>query len=128
MKDKTTALLLWLFLGVFGAHKFYLGKPIIGILYFFTLGFFFIGWFIDIFSLYSSVDLYNTVYGKGGNTNHNSNVNNIVVNVPHSPQSYATPNTNNNNVSEQLHKLGELKEKGLITEEEFTTQKNKLFN
>lgn len=126
MKDKTTALLLWLFLGVWGAHKFYLGKPFIGILYLFTFGFFFIGWFIDIFSLYSSVDLYNSVYGRGANTNHNNNVNNIVVNVPHTPQPFSAPNPHN--MTEQIHKLGELKEKGLLSEEEFQVQKNKLLN
>lgn len=33
MKDKTTAGLLALFLGGFGVHKFYLNKPILGIIY-----------------------------------------------------------------------------------------------
>ncbi len=123
MKDKTTALLLWLFLGIFGAHKFYLGKPLIGILYFFTLGFFFIGWFIDIFSLSSSVDLYNSYYRGGNKSNHNNNVNNIVVNVPQAFQA-----TNPHIATDQIHKLGELKDKGFITDEEFQLQKNKLFN
>lgn len=47
--DKTTALLLCIFLGIFGGHKFYEGKPGMGILYLFTGGLFFIGWIIDIF-------------------------------------------------------------------------------
>lgn len=40
--------LLWLF-GFTGAHRFYYGKNLTGILYFFTFGFFLIGWVIDFF-------------------------------------------------------------------------------
>lgn len=38
----------WLF-GVFGAHRFYFGKPISGILYLFTLGLCGVGWIVDLF-------------------------------------------------------------------------------
>lgn len=38
-KDKTTALLLWFFLGGFAAHRWYLGSPVgWNILYIITLG------------------------------------------------------------------------------------------
>lgn len=47
-KNKTVALLLCIFLGYFGAHKFYVGKVGMGILYLFTMGFFGIGWLIDV--------------------------------------------------------------------------------
>ncbi|RMF37371.1 MAG: TM2 domain-containing protein [Planctomycetota bacterium] len=40
--------LLWAF-GFFGAHRFYFGRPISGLIYFLTLGVFFIGWIIDLF-------------------------------------------------------------------------------
>lgn len=50
-KNKWTALLLCLFLGFFGAHKFYEGRTGMGIVYLFTGGLFGIGWIIDIFSL-----------------------------------------------------------------------------
>lgn len=50
-KNKWVALLLCIFLGPFGAHKFYEGKIGMGILYFFTAGLFGIGWIIDIISL-----------------------------------------------------------------------------
>lgn len=48
-KDKIIALLLCVFLGNFGAHKFYVGKFGAGILYFLTMGLFGFGWFIDCF-------------------------------------------------------------------------------
>lgn len=50
-KNKWTAFLLCLFLGEFGAHKFYEGKVGMGILYLFTVGLFGIGWLIDTISL-----------------------------------------------------------------------------
>lgn len=49
--NKTTSLLLCLFLGVFGAHRFYEKKPVTAILYLFTLGGFFGGWLADLASI-----------------------------------------------------------------------------
>lgn len=49
--NKWTALLLCIFFGWLGVHKFYEGKIGIGILYIFTLGLFGIGWIIDIISI-----------------------------------------------------------------------------
>ncbi len=40
--------LLWIF-GFIGAHRFYYGRQITGVIWFFTLGLFFIGWIIDLF-------------------------------------------------------------------------------
>ena len=39
---------LWIF-GFMGAHRFYYGRPVTGTIWFCTLGFFFIGWIIDLF-------------------------------------------------------------------------------
>ena len=47
-KNKTVALLLAIFLGGIGAHRFYVGKVGTGIIYLFTGGVFGIGWIIDI--------------------------------------------------------------------------------
>jgi TM2 domain-containing membrane protein YozV len=38
----------WLF-GFIGLHRFYFGKALTGIIWFFTLGLLFIGWIIDLF-------------------------------------------------------------------------------
>ncbi len=40
--------LFWLF-GFMGAHRFYYGRPVSGVIYFFTLGIIGIGWIIDLF-------------------------------------------------------------------------------
>ncbi len=48
-KNKWVALLLCFFFGIFGAHKFYEGKILFGIVYLFTCGLLGIGVFIDFF-------------------------------------------------------------------------------
>lgn len=50
-KNKWVALILCIFLGMFGAHKFYEGKAGMGILYLFTMGLFGIGVVIDFLVL-----------------------------------------------------------------------------
>lgn len=46
--SKTLGYILWIF-GFIGAHRFYFGRQITGILWFFTLGLLGIGWIIDLF-------------------------------------------------------------------------------
>ena len=47
-KSRLAALLICIFFGIFGGHYFYVGRIGMGILYIVTLGFFGIGWMIDI--------------------------------------------------------------------------------
>lgn len=46
-KSRWAAFFLCLFFGYLGAHKFYVGKTGMGLLYLFTLGLFGIGWTLD---------------------------------------------------------------------------------
>ena len=46
--SKAIGYLLWIF-GFFGAHRFYFGRKLTGILWFFTAGLFLIGWLVDLF-------------------------------------------------------------------------------
>jgi len=52
--SKTIGYALWL-LGFSGAHRFYYGRNLTGILWFFTGGLFLIGWIVDFF-LITSMD------------------------------------------------------------------------
>lgn len=52
-RSQTVALLLCLFLGVLGAHRFYVGKIGTGLLYLFTGGLFGIGWIVDLILIVS---------------------------------------------------------------------------
>lgn len=51
-KSKWVSFFLCLFFGYFGAHKFYEGKILLGILYIFTCGLFGFGILIDLISLF----------------------------------------------------------------------------
>lgn len=48
-KSKTTALILCLCLGMFGAHYYYVGRVGRGLLYTLTMGLICFGWIADIF-------------------------------------------------------------------------------
>ena len=63
-KYKNTAFVLWLFYGLLGAHKYYLGRKRMGIAYTCTFGFVGIGWLFDIFSLFIQVDVSNGLRPK----------------------------------------------------------------
>jgi restriction system protein len=47
-KSQIIALILCLLFGMFGVHYFYVGRVGMGLIYLFTIGFFGIGWLIDI--------------------------------------------------------------------------------
>lgn len=51
MKSKWISLLLCFFFGMLGAHKFYEGRILLGVVYIFTGGLFGIGVLIDFISL-----------------------------------------------------------------------------
>jgi TM2 domain-containing membrane protein YozV len=62
--SKIIAYLLWLF-GFTGSHRFYLGRPISGTIWFFTGGLLLIGWIIDLFLIPSMQRKANQRYVTG---------------------------------------------------------------
>lgn len=54
--DYSVAWILQTFLGVFGAHRFYQGKWITGLLWLVTGGFFLIGWLVDFCTLNGQIN------------------------------------------------------------------------
>jgi len=66
MKSKGIAYLLWFFLGVFSAHRFYLKKYGTAILYLLTFQLLGIGWIFDLCELGRMVESYNLKRGYYG--------------------------------------------------------------
>ena len=79
MKSKGIAYLLWFFFGLIGAHKFYVGKVGMGIVYLFTFGLLGVGWFLDLFTLGNQVDIANALGMSRGNISNQQQ--SVVVNV-----------------------------------------------
>lgn len=110
-KDWITALLLCIFLGVFGVHRFYVDKPLTAVLYMLTAGCLGIGIIIDICSIASG----NFTDGSGA----------IILSKKQQDRLYgsniqAAPSSD---VIAQLRKLGELRNSGILTDEEFAEKK-----
>lgn len=61
-KDWLTAMLLCLFLGIFGIHRFYTGKTGTGILWLLTVGCLGVGWLVDLFMILC--DSYKDCFGR----------------------------------------------------------------
>lgn len=92
-KKGITAFLLWALcvVGICGIHRFYVGRPMTGIIWLLTFGLLGLGQLFDLFFLGSMVrqaNLLNGLQAAGLNSNNNSNVNtvapvfNVHVNVP----------------------------------------------
>lgn len=112
MKDKTTAALLAFFLGGIGIHHFYLGnksKGILFLVFFWTFIPAIIAFFESIMLLMQSQAEFDAKY-----------------NSTTEPVTYSRPTTFSNNVADELEKLHSLKEKGVITAEEFEAKKKKM--
>lgn len=125
MKSKTTAIVLCFFLGGFGIHRFYLGQTGLGILYlifFWTFIPALIALIDLIVLLLMSEETFNQKYNltsiiMKAQTPPNNNVNTVAINMG------SSTNNGNSSISEEIKKLYELKEKGIITQEEFDLKK-----
>jgi TM2 domain-containing membrane protein YozV len=69
MKSVGVAYVLWFFLGWAGVHRFYCNRTGSGLLWLFSFGVFFFGWFIDLFLIPGMVTQANLEYAalmRGG--------------------------------------------------------------
>lgn len=129
-KNKNTALLLCIFGGWLGLHQFYVGRIGKGLVYMFTVGLFFIGWFCDIISIL--LGTFRDNVGAPLRATKEQNNTKSVTSTTTVNQTYTTINQSNDSKSDdnisQLEKLAKLKETGVITEEEFNIKKKQLLD
>lgn len=127
MGSKGGAYICWCacFFGFCGIHRFYLGKPFTGILWLCTFGFFYIGQIIDLFLISSSVEKQNdTILSKVSKAVIPTNATQY---RPQTTDNYQQP-SESTFIGSDLEKIIALKEKGILSEEEFKVKKEELLN
>ncbi|BDD00383.1 NINE protein [Persicobacter psychrovividus] len=121
MKDKLIAALLAFFLGALGIQHFYLKRPthygILSIVFCWT-------YIPALIGLIDGIQLL-IMNDREFADKYNGGVQNIGFNYQQAHQQHARPVTSTN-VADELRKLHELKECGILTEQEFSEQKRKL--
>lgn len=80
-KSVGVAYALWFFLGVLGAHRFYLGRVGSGLIYLFTFGLCGFGLIYDLFVIPRMVREENILNSAAGSNNQNHNQNQQVINI-----------------------------------------------
>ncbi|MCR4559611.1 MAG: NINE protein [Bacteroidales bacterium] len=133
MKSKIIAFLLWFFLGVLGIHRFYVHKWGTGILWLLTLGLAGIGWIIDLFLLGTMVDNYNLKKNMKRISKSTAELAvgtaDFVQNVNSQTEENATAEqAESNGKVEKLRNIKSLLDSGVLTQEEFEIEKQKILN
>lgn len=112
MKDKTTAIILSALLGGLGVDRFYLGYTGMGVLKLLTGGCFGVLWIIDIINIANG-----KLQPADGSGYSSDNIGAASIPVVNATDPY-----------EDLKKLAQLKEQGLLTEDEYTKLKTDCMN
>lgn len=105
MKDKTTAVILSALLGGLGVDRFYLGYTGMGVLKLLTGGCFGILWILDIINI--ATGKLQPADGSGYDDASNA----------------SAPKATTTDPYDELKKMAELKERGVLTEEEYEKMK-----
>lgn len=126
MKEKGIAYLCWcaMFVGVCGAHRFYVGKVGTGLLWLFTFGLLGIGQFIDLFTIPRQVDDYNLRRAALNRANGPIDVN--VHSIGGRPAGAANQPIDLSEISASMKKLDRLFVADLIDDDEYDRRKRSL--
>ena len=128
-REWVVCFVLCIFIGLWGVHRFYVGKIGTGILMLFTFGGFGIWWLIDLIIIATG-----SFHDKEGRIiPHNKTINtlttqNVPTNTTQNVPTKSSDKTFNTNVAAELRELASLKDEGIITEKEFNNKKKELLN
>ena len=107
--------LLCLFGGILGLHRFYAGRRLTGFLFLISLGLFGIGYAIDFIMI-----LFNRFLDNNGN---------FIMYGSSTKEPDTTKSTSPSiSIAEEIAKFAELKEQGILTDEEFQAKKKEMLN
>jgi TM2 domain-containing membrane protein YozV len=109
MKDKTVAILLCLFMGALGIHKFYLGQNLWGVLYFLFC------WTL-IPGIVAFFEFFILIFMSEGEFNRQFNYSSLANNASGSVK----------DATESLSELKKLYDQGIITAEEYEEKRKKI--
>lgn len=124
-KDWLVTLLLAIFVGSLGVHRFYTKKIGTGILWLLTLGCFWIGWLVDVIMIATST----FKDGDGLLILSDSKKREMGISTaPAAVQAEPAKVDQSQGYLDQLAQLAKLKESGVITAEEFEQKKAQLLN
>jgi len=121
------AYVLWLLLGLVGAHRFYLGKPVSAVFQFLSF-FVLIGpiwWVVDAFLLPGMVARRQALTGDGGPMPRTNAITEPPASAPSANAGGSAPPPVAD-VADRLKALWEMKQSGALSESEFSAQKAKL--
>ncbi len=129
MKSNIIAYLLWCgcFFGLCGLHRFYTGRVGTGLLWLFTFGLLGLGQFIDLFLIPDQIDSYNHRWGFYAHPVQ-ANTQTVVINNPMTPvhPQISSEHSAAADKWSELERLGSMRDRGYITQDEFTIQKREL--
>ena len=122
--DWVICIILVVFLGFWGVHRFYVRKIGTGILMLFTFGGLGIWWFIDLILIATAS--FRDKEGRQIPYNNTPLINPTNPNVNNNSKS--SDKNFNVNVASELRELSSLRDEGIITEQEFKKKKKELLS
>ena len=122
-KDFVSTMLLCFFAGGLGIHRFFVGKTGTGILMLLTFGGLGIWWLIDLIMI--AIGSFKDIQGRAI-TYQSTNTANTAPST-HVPEKVAEASPAKD-IPAQIEKLADLKDKGIITDEEFQQKKQELLD